>query len=147
MEDGNRYENLERKRNSFDSLIDDTKQVKNVILKYLYGIKRPNQVWKYKLPSMLFFHEKGKVKLQYHTHLLMEDVLPELNDISTLKEIFNTTIRKSRKCFSRWKDIHIRKIDDPMKAISYVNKETTMKHNSLDYESSLLMNPKEKCIM
>ena len=44
-------------------------QIRNVIAKELYGIKRVNH--KDKLPPMFFFHELGKAKLQYHTHLLL----------------------------------------------------------------------------
>ncbi len=141
------YNNMERKRNSFDSLVQDTKQVKNVILKTLFGIKRPQHKWKYKFPPIFFFHEKGKVKLQYHTHLLLPEVQPELNDVDSIQDIFENSIRKSRKCFSRWKSIHVRPIDDPKKALSYVNKETSMQHNSFDYESSLLIHPKTKCVV
>ena len=43
------YEQMERKRNSYDSLIRDTSQIKNCILKYLYGINRLNQEWKLSL--------------------------------------------------------------------------------------------------
>mgnify|MGYP001225925419 CR=1 FL=1 len=141
------YNNMERKRNSFDSLVEDTKQVKNVILKTLFGIKRPQHKWKYEFPPIFFFHEKGRVKLQYHTHLLLPDVQPELNDVDSIQDIFENTIRKSRKCFSRWKSIHVRPIDDPKKALSYVNKETSMQHNSFDYESSLLIHPENKCVV
>ena len=53
---------LNYRRNDYDSLIDDTSQVKNVILKELYGIKRLNQDWKYDFPNLFFFQEKGKSK-------------------------------------------------------------------------------------
>ena len=130
------YNNMERKRNSYDCLIDDTLQIKNVILKYLFGIKRFNQTWKHNFPNLFFFHEKGKVQLQYHTHLLMPYVSNELNSVDTLTDIFNTSIRTRRKCFSKWKSIHIREIDCPSKALSYLNKETTRIHNSLDYTNT-----------
>ncbi len=144
---GKRYESLEDKRNSFDSLVKDTKHIRNIILKVLFGIKRPQHKWKYEFPTLFFFHEKGRVKLQYHTHLLIPDVLPELNDVSSIHDIFDTNIRKSSNCFSRWKNIHVRPIDNPMKALSYVNKETSMTHNSFDYESSLLIHPETKCVV
>jgi len=131
------YNSMERKRNSYDNLIKDTSQLKNVILRALYRIKRVNQTWKYNFPNMLFFHEKGKVKLQYHTHLLLPYISEEFDSITNIQDIFDTTIRSSRKCFSKWKNIHIREIDSPTIALSYVNKETSMEHNSLDYENSL----------
>ena len=38
-----------------DYFIEDTGQIKNVILKELYGIKRLNQTWKYEFPNLMFF--------------------------------------------------------------------------------------------
>lgn len=132
---------LNYRRNDYDSLIDDTSQVKNVILKELYGIKRLNQDWKYDFPNLFFFQEKGKVKLQYHTHLLMPQNNCKYDTIEELYNSFNITIRRKRKCFSKWKTIHIREIDNPQKALSYVNKETNKFHNSLDYENSIFILP------
>jgi hypothetical protein len=135
------YNNMERKRNSYDSLIEDTSQIKNCILKYLYGINRLNQEWKYEFPNLFFFHEKGKVKLQYHTHLLIPEKNCKFNSVEDLYDVFNNSIRKRRRCFSKWKQIHIREIDNPKLALAYVNKETTMEHNSLDYENSIFILP------
>ena len=130
------------RRNNYDKLIEDTSQVRNVILKSLYGINRLNQVWKCELPNLFFFHEKGKTKLQYHTHLLMPEENCKFNSVEDLTSYFNSLIRKKRKCFSKWKKIHIREIDNPSKALSYVNKETNQFHNSLDYQNSIFILPK-----
>jgi hypothetical protein len=55
--------------------------------------------------------------------------------------IWNNKLKKKRKCFSKY-HIHIREIDNPTIALQYVNKETSMKHNSLDYENSHFILPK-----
>ena len=136
------YNNMERMRNSYESLIKDTSQIKNCILKYLYGINRLNQEWKKEFPNLFFFHEQGKVRLQYHTHLLIPEKNCRFSNIDDLYNAFNHSIRKKRKCFSRWKQIHIREIDNPKLALSYVNKETTMKHNSLDFTNSIFILPR-----
>lgn len=133
------YTAMERKRQSFDNLIKDTLQVKNYILRSAFGIKRVNQEWKYNIPHMIFFHELGKVKLQYHTHLLLPFISNELNSISSIEYFFNEGMRNARKCISRWKSIHIREVDNPEVALSYLNKETWSKHNSLDYQNSNLI--------
>ena len=138
------YNYYDMRRNDYDLIIEDTRQIRNVIAKELYGINRINHLDKF--PPMFFFHELGKSKLQYHTHLL----LPKTNirncefnlKTITAEEIeyeFNNTIRSKRKCFSSWKHIHIREIDDPFKAVSYVNKETTKDHSSLDYQNSIFL--------
>jgi hypothetical protein len=133
------YNSLEKKRNDFDCIIDDASQIKNVMLKYLYGIKRLNQEWKYEFPNLFFFHEKGKVKLQYHTHLLIPEKNCKYSTKEDLHYALNTIIRKKRKCFSKWKTIHVREVDNPYLALSYVNKETCKEHNSLDYENSIFI--------
>ena len=51
----------------------------------------------------------------------------------------NTNLRNSHKAISKWKHIHIREVDDPLKAVAYVNKETKKNHYSLDYQNSILI--------
>ena len=63
------YNYYVKRRGCEDCIIQDASQVKNVMLKYFWGIKRPNQTWKCKYPPMLFFHEMGKIKLQYCRYL------------------------------------------------------------------------------
>ena len=105
----------------------------------MYIIKRLNQVWKYEFPNILFFHELGKVKLQYHTHL----ILPETTLYNTeeeLKDVFNTAVRERSKCISKWKKIDVEEIepDDKYSVIGYLNKETTSKHLSFDPINSIV---------
>ena len=131
------YNHYTNRRNDYDCIVEDTSQIKNIILKYLYGIKRLNQTWKYDFPNLFFFHELG-IGAQYHTHLLM----PECNyeNLQVLEFIWNHKLKKKRKCFSKYK-IHIREIDNPKIALDYVNKETSAKHNSLDYLNSHFILP------
>ena len=130
------YNYYDRRRNNYDNLIEDTSQIKNCILKYLYGIKRLDKEWRYECPNLFFFHEKGKNELQYHTHLLIPEKNLSLNSIEELEDVFNNTIRDKKKCFSRWRRVDVREIDNAYEAVSYVNKETTRKHLSLDYKNS-----------
>ena len=63
-----------KRRLDEDALIEDHQQIRNVILRDLYGIKRLNQTWKKeKFPHTLFVYEKGKSKVKYHTHLFLEN--------------------------------------------------------------------------
>lgn len=136
------YNYFTRRRNCYDSILEDTSQVKTIILKKLFGIKRPNQTWKYEHPTMLFFHEKGKVKLQYHTHLLLPEMPDMYNSVDKLELAFNVQIQKSRKCFSRWKNIHIKYIDNPVDIANYLVKEVSSTHQSLDYRNSIFAHEK-----
>ena len=132
------YNYWEHRRNDEDSVIKDASQIRNSVLKLFYGIKRLNQTWKHNFPNLLFFHEKGKTKLQYHTHLLLPETTA-YNNVEDLLDCFNTTIRKSRKCLSKWKSIDVKEIDgrDKYKVIGYLNKETCSKHISFDPFNSI----------
>ena len=133
----NNYNN--KKRENIDHIYKDSRQIKNIVLKYLYDIKRLNQTWKYTFPNVLFFHEMGKVKLQYHTHL----ILPETTLYNTeeeLTDVFNTAIRERSKSISKWKKIDVEEIepDDKYSVIGYLNKETTSNHLSFDPINSIV---------
>lgn len=125
------YNYLVKRRNTEEWLYEDASQIRNVIFKELYGIKRLNQPWKYDLPNLFFFHEKGKAKLQYHTHLLLPNKNLLYKSKDELDDIFNNSIKKKRKCFSRWK-VDITEVNSSRGVIGYLNKETCFAHLSLD---------------
>jgi hypothetical protein len=126
------YNYWDKQRNTEERVIEDASQIKNAILKYLYGIKRLNRTDRNEYPNLFFFHEKGKTKLQYHTHLLLPSKNLKIDEYSELEDVFNTTIRKSRKCFSKWKKIHIAPVQTKYDVIGYLNKETNSNHISFD---------------
>ncbi len=127
------YEN--RRNNEFDTT-KDVGKVKNLILKYLYGIKRPNQHWKYNIPNMIFFMEKGKVRLQYHIHLLIDAKGCLSTHLSDIDEIMNTSVKERARCISKRNKIHIKEIDNPTSAVEYLSKEVKNNHYSIDFINS-----------
>jgi hypothetical protein len=133
------YKYYEKRRIEEDDTTKDIGKVKNLILKYLYGIKRPNQNWKYDIPNMIFFLEKGKVKLQYHIHLLIDDTNALSRNLQDQNEIMNTSVKERARCISKRNKVHIRQIDDPHKVISYLSKEIKGNHYSLDFINSNLI--------
>jgi hypothetical protein len=130
---------VEYNRNDIDLTTKNAGKVRNLILKIIYGVKRLNRPDKYEFPNLFFFHEKGKVKLQYHTHIL----LPDCNyDKDELLDIFNTSIRERCKCLSRWKKIDITDVKyDMYGMMGYVNKETNSLHTALDPINSIPIIP------
>jgi hypothetical protein len=119
------YNYYEKRRACEDSTIKDASQVKNVILKY---------------PPMLFFHEMGRTKLQYHTHLLIPELPTKFNSKDVLEDEWNGYVKRSRKCFSRWKKIHVKEITNPYLIANYLVKEASVHQHSLDYQNSLFIN-------
>lgn len=135
------YNYWESKRNDWQQVVIDTKKIKCRILKRLYGIKRLNRTDKYDFPNLLFFHERGKTKLQFHTHILMPSNNLITDSIDELTNIFNTTIRAETKSISRWKHIDVEKVDTPKGAISYLNKETNSSSVAFDFDNSIPIVP------
>ena len=133
------YNYYERRRNEEDYTTKDIGKVKNLILKYLYGIKRPNQYWKYDIPNMIFFLEKGKVKLQYHIHLLVDDTNALSRNLLDQDEIMNTSVKARARCISKRNKVHVKEIDDTNKVVSYLSKEIKGDHYSLDFINSNLI--------
>lgn len=133
------YKYYENRRNDEFDTTKDIGKVKTLILKYLYGIKRPNQHWKYSIPNMIFFMEKGKVKLQYHIHLLIESEKCLSQNSSDIDEVMNTSVKQRAKCMSKRNKVHIKDIDNPKTAIAYLSKEVKGNHFSIDFINSNLI--------
>ena len=133
-----------RRLNEF-SVVEDTSQIKNVVLKELYGVKRLDKKSKYEIPNLIFFHEKGKSQVKYHTHLLLSHTKYfksgkwRKHPSQSLEYVFNNRIREKRKCFSNWKNIHIEEVYDVRGALSYCNKETNSSNISIDFQNSNLI--------
>ena len=127
---------IRQRRLDVDALIEDTSQIRNVILKELYGIKRLNQGYKYEFPNTLFFYERGKSHIKFHSHLLLPSKNLKYDYLQSLEFVFDTKIRKSRKCFSKWKKIHIEEVKNVRGCLSYLNKETNSSNYSIDYQNS-----------
>ena len=124
------------RRSNYDAIVKDTRKIRNCILRKGYGVRRVNQTWKYKIPQMIFAHELGKYKLQYHTHLLLPENDKSLNSVNSVENLFSF-IRTKVKCVSRWKSIHIEEIDNTKNILSYLNKETRKNINPIDYQNSI----------
>ena len=130
------YKYWEKQRNEEQQVIKDTQKIKCRILKYLYGIKRFNREDKYDYPNLLFYHEKGKVKLQYHTHILLDAKNLKTNDVDAIQDIFDTSIKETTKCLSKWKLIDITPVSNAYNIMGYLNKETQKSHISFDFYNS-----------
>ena len=123
-------------RNDYDFTVKDNKHIKNLIYKWLYGIKVINKDTR--LPRLMYFIEKGRVKLQYHIHILLSGKMLYDKEVD-ITDTLNSSIRKRAKCISETKPMHCQKVDNPGVALSYLNKEMSKEHLSLDTQNSLLI--------
>ena len=117
------YNYWNKQRNDEDQVVKDASKIRNIILKTLYGLKRLNRPDKYEIPNYYFFNEKGKVKLQYHTHIVLPETL-YYNSENELNDVFNNYIREKLQCFSKFKTIKVERINSIYDIFGYLNKET-----------------------
>ena len=74
-----RFKYFDYRRSDKDEVEHDTRKIRNVLLRKGYGIKRFKKHRMREYPQMIFAHELGKYKLQYHTHLLLPEINKSLN--------------------------------------------------------------------
>lgn len=130
---------IEKNRRDIDATTKNARKVLNLILKILYGVKRLNRPDKFKFPNILVFHELGKYRLQYHTHILLPQCGLTANEI---EDIFNTSIKKRCKCLSITKRIDVKDVKYDSKGIlAYLNKETNADYSALDPINSIPIIP------
>ena len=138
------YTAKEKIKNSREHVEENTVDIKNKLLKRLFNVKRLNlyQKKKYNVQPMLFFHEKGKQKIKYHTHLVLPDTKLKLNNERYIQDIFESNVpngmKDQCKCLSDKKSIKVIDIYDQKGLFKYLNKETTPEEMSLDITGSLM---------
>ena len=143
-----RYKYFDYRRSDKDEVEHDTRKIRNVLLRKGYGIKRFKKHRMREYPQMIFAHELGKYKLQYHTHLLLPEINKSLNSVNSVENLFSY-IRNKVRCMSIWKKIKIIDLKEELKLnqrndgdntkfiLGYLNKETHKNINSIDYKNSI----------
>ena len=131
-----RYKYFDYRRSDKDEVEHDTRKIRNVLLRKGYGIKRFKKHRMREYPQMIFAHELGKYKLQYHTHLLLPEINKSLNSVNSVENLFSY-IRTKCECISRWKHIKVEEVTDANYLLSYLHKETRKNINPIDYKNSI----------
>ncbi len=134
------YNYWDKQRNDEDQVVKDASKIRNIILKTLYGVKRLDRPDKYDVPNYYFFNERGKVELQYHTHIVLPETL-YYNKKEELYDVFNNEIRAKLKCFSKFKTIDIKRINSKYDIFGYLNKETKSNFVAFDPFTSNPIHP------
>ena len=139
------YTAKERIKNSREQVEMNTIEMRNRLLKMFYGVSKLDQYQKkkYNVKPMLFFHEQGRSKVKYHTHLVLGDTRLNLNTESHIQAIFNSELPRygmkgNIKCLAINKSIKVEHIYDQEGLFDYLNKETTPEEMSLDITGSLM---------
>lgn len=128
---------IARARNDFFQVSRDARHIRNLLRRAIWGVKRQEQVDESETP-MIFFHEKGMMNIQYHTHLLLGSTPPEFKTIESIEAVWNGYVLPRAQCLSRTNSVDVRAAETPMRACGYLTKELRFRQEVVDYEASCL---------
>jgi len=123
-------------RSDYDCFEKDTGHIRNLFLKYFYGVSRLNQDWKCQPPLFMFFHETNKGSDQFHTHVLLDPTRMITDNIIDIKDILETSVRKRAKCISKKKDLYADHTTDFEASFDYLTKQVGSGFYGLDWKNS-----------
>ena len=159
------YESRIAATSSLNETSRNIKDIRNKILKNLYGVKRLDRLWNYKLEPILFFTEQGKNRYkkdkkdqEYHLHFALPKINPSIifkNEkhprpvTETILRIFLERdlkgLKRLNKSISLKKSIGVEEVDEwkggSKGLFHYLNKETDIENKNVDFMNSLLLVP------
>jgi hypothetical protein len=124
-------------RTNFFNVSKDAKHIRNLLRQAIWDVKRQDKVDESQTP-MIFFHEQGKLNLQFHTHLLLGTIPDKFKTIEAIECVLNDYVMPRAQCISRTNSIHIQSADSYLRAVGYLSKELSFRHDVVDYEASCL---------
>lgn len=127
-------------RNDIIKVSRDAKHIRNLLLRGVWGVQRLDKHEESQTP-MIFFHEKGREKIQYHTHVLVGGIPQSKLNENTLKSIWLREVAPKARCLSRTNSLDITNVDSSTRAIRYLTKEIRGDETVLDVEASCLITP------
>ncbi len=158
------YESKVAAKRSLNETHRNIKDIRNKILKNLYGVKRLDRLWNYKLNPIFFFTEKGKYSSikdskdqDFHLHIALPKIdsltfkneknprpVTEKNlrvflerDLNGLKRLCKSTSFK--------RSIDVQKVEEwkggTKGLFYYLNKETDIENKNVDFMNSLMLVP------
>jgi len=83
---------ITRRRNDEILVSRDATHIRNLLLRSIWNIKRLDSHDASSTP-MIFFHELGRERLQYHTHLLIANIPSKYNNSPSLLRLWHESIR------------------------------------------------------
>ena len=128
---------MKHRYSDLDEIYVDTHHVDKRLQRQIYGYRGIDNS-RDPRPHILYFHEKGKRKhdkdKQYHTHVLLPaPTNPAYVTKTDLEDYFNKRTSKFRSlsCLSH-QQIQVDEVTSVQGILSYLNKENSVNHLSLD---------------
>ena len=143
----------------------NVRDIRNKILKNIYGVKKIDRLWNYKLEPILFFNEQGKNRhkkdkkdKEFHLHIALPKINPsiifknEKNPRPVTERILRVFlerdldgIKERCKSISFKKSIGVVKVEEwkggTKGLLYYLNKETNIENKNVDFMNSLMLVP------
>jgi hypothetical protein len=129
----NSYNYYDKRRNDIDSVSNDNKHIRSLIVRRHFGLQRLDKL--NQQTPLLFFVERG-IGTQLHCHLLIPKPLVAFDDVNALSTDWKGHITSHAKCISRQRPPHVLEISDGPEVYIYLTKETCIDHLSLDFMAS-----------
>lgn len=135
------YDYWKFRRSSVDLVGKDASRLRNFLLKNLFLVKRLHRKDLYTIPNYYIFHEMGKARDQFHTHILM----PEAIQFNSLDQITELLFKAPIKCISKQRDPHVEIVDKYRRyegksgaygVMNYLTKQTSHEFTPFDFCNS-----------
>lgn len=131
------YDNsLLARRNDPIQVSKDTKHIRNLLIQHGWGITGSLKVHDHKSTPMIFVHERGRERIQYHTHLLIGALPDPLSNANAIQSLWKNEILPRAKCLSRTNSLHVETVTTARGIMEYLSKEIRERDINVDYEAS-----------
>ena len=136
-----RYSAIERRRSDIDLVSKDALHIRKILTQQFWRRTTPRQ--QRTDPHLYFFHELGRAKLQYHTHVLISmPPDPFTNAPAITQGWIEKILPKATNLSAAQTGVDVKELPDLFQTIGgiiYLTKETSAAHSVLDPHASLTL--------
>jgi hypothetical protein len=129
------------RRNDTHLISKDAQHVRNLLLQRGWGVSGDLRKHDECSIPMLFVHERGKEKIQCHTHLILPALPAEINNPQGVQELWKHQILPRAKSLSRTNSLSAERVFDIHGLMRYLTKEVHPDDLCVDYHASCLITP------
>jgi hypothetical protein len=138
------YEAFERQRNDLDQISHHARLIRNLLNQEFWRQSQPNRRARIN-PSIFIFHELGRTKLQYHTHILIPLPPEPYTTSAAIEQAWHQKFQPKATFLSHTQhafDIKpLPNLFDQIGQAIYLTKEVSSSHCVLDPSASLNLRP------
>lgn len=129
------------RRNDPDLVSKDAEHVRNLLLQRGWGVRGDLRMHDESSIPMLFVHERGKERIQCHTHLIIPALPAEINTPQGVQELWKHQILPRARSLSHTNSLHAERVYDIRGLTRYLTKEVRTDDICVDFQASRLIKP------